>query len=263
MRSFWSGSISFGLVNIPVKLYRAVSEHTINFDLLHEEDFSPIRYAKICKYEGREIPNQEIVKGYEYTKGQYVVVTEEDFKKTDPKKTNTIDIKSFVKEEEIDSIYYERPYYMEPDKGADKPYSLLREALAKSGKVGIASYVFHNKEHFGVLKPEKNVILLDQIYFSEDIRDASDLKLPNQSEAPEKELTLALSLIDQLTSNFKPEEYHDTYRDELMQMIKQKAEGMVPAAKGVAPQPTEVTDIMEVLRRSLEEEKSKKKAATK
>src|SRR5215211_1486354 len=143
MRALWTGSLSFGLINIPMKLYSATQEHGLNFDMLHKKDLSPIRYARICKADGKEIPYKDIVKGYEYQKGDYVVLVEEDFKRANIKKTKSIEMIEFTKESEINPLYYEKPYYLEPDKGADKAYVLLREALLKSKKVGIAKFVLH------------------------------------------------------------------------------------------------------------------------
>ena len=159
MRSIWSGALSFGLINIPVRLYSGTEEHALSFDLLHKKDLSPIRYARICKEDGKEIPYQDIVKGYEYQKGEYVVVTEEDFKAVDMEKTNAIEIVQFTPKSEIDAIFYEKPYFLEPGKGADKPYALLRETLQRSKKVGVVKFVFRNREHLGIIEPYGNAII--------------------------------------------------------------------------------------------------------
>ncbi|MBX4187042.1 MAG: Ku protein [Candidatus Doudnabacteria bacterium] len=257
MRAIWSGALSFGLVNIPIKLYSATSGKTLSFDMLHKKDLSPIRYARVCRVDGKEIPYEDIVKGYEYQKGDYVVLTDEDFKKANVKKTKAIEIQDFVKENEIDPIYFEKPYYLEPEKGAAKAYVLLREALKKSKKIGIAKFVLRNREHLAVIKPFGNVLLLNQMRYQDEIRRPDDLNLPETKEAGKREIEIALALIDQLTSHFKPEEYHDTYTEELERVIKAKAKGKPIKAKGKEPQPTEVTDLMAMLRASLEKEKAK------
>jgi DNA end-binding protein Ku len=249
MRSIWSGALSFGLVNIPVHLFSASQDRSLNFDMLHNKDLSPIRFARICKADGKEIPYQDIVKGYEYEKGEYVVITEEDFKNASPKKTSTIEIIQFANEDEIDPIYYEKPYYLEPDKGAKKPYSLLQHALKKSKKVGIVRYVFHHHEHIGVVKSYQDLILLIQLRFYDDIR-TYDLHTPVE-EVSSKELTMALKLIDQLTEPFKPESYKDTYVEELKALIQTKLKGKKTKHKKEVIELTQVQDIMSKLKASL------------
>ncbi len=258
MRAMWSGSISFGLVNIPVRLYSAVGgEAKLEFDLLHEKDMSPIRYAKVCKVEGEEVPNEEIVKGYEYEDGQYVVMTDDDFQRADVTLTHSIEIEDFVEETEIDDIYFDKPYYLEPDKGAAKPYALLREALRKSGKVGIARFVLRNREHIAAVKPSGDLLVLNQLRYQSEIREPEGLKLPESGEAKEKEIELALALIDKLTDHFKPEKYTDRYTTELKRVIEEKSQGRVPVARGEEPKPTEVVDLMSVLKKSLEQKSDK------
>lgn len=256
MRSLWSGALSFGLINIPIKLYSAVQEHEgISFDMLHKKDLSPIRYARICKADGKEVPYQDIVKGYEYQDGDYVVITEEDFKQADAEKTKAIDIVAFVDGDEVDTIYYDKPYFLESGKGADKAYVLLCEALKKSKKVGIARYVFHQREHIGVLKPYDNILILNQLRYASEIKDLSDLRLP-EANITQKEVTMALKLIEHLTSHFKPEEYHDTYTEALKKAIKEKTKGKKPrVVKGKgkkAPKEAKVQDILKLLKDSLE-----------
>lgn len=257
MRPIWTGALSFGLVNIPVRLYSATEDHGLNFDMLHKKDLSPIRYARICKVDGKEIPYDDIVKGYQYEKGDYVVLTDEDFKKANIKKTKTIDIIDFSKEEDIDSVYFEKPYYLEPDKGAFKAYALLREAIKKSKKVGIAKFVLRNREHLAALRAQGDVIVLNQLRFDEEIRKP-DLKLPGKEEkTTSREVEMALALIDQLTSHFKPQDYKDTYVKDVKQIINQKLKGKKPKAKGSEKdtKPTEVHDIMAMLKESLEKHK--------
>lgn len=256
MRSIWSGSLSFGLINIPVQLYSATQEHALEFDMLHKKDLSPIRYMRVCKEDGQEVPYKDIVKGYEYQKGEYVVVTEEDFKHADVKKTTTIDIKDFVFEDEIDMIYFEKPYYLEPGKGSDKAYALLRDALKKSEKVGVVTFVLRNREHLGIIKPYKDAIVLNQLRFESEIREMEGLKLPKEGTATKKEVDTAMKLIDQLTEKFVAKAYKDTYIDDLKAIIDKKIKGISPkkkTEKGVA-KPSKVHDIMSLLKASLEEE---------
>ena len=254
MRAMWSGAVSFGLVNIPVRLYSATGGETkLEFDLLHEKDKSPIRFARICKLEGEEVPYQELVKGFEYSDGEYVILTDEDFQKADVTKTRAIQIQDFVKEEEIDDIFFEKPYFLEPDKGAAKAYALLREALRQSGMVGIASFVLRNREHIAAIRPSGNVLMLDQLRYPSEIRKPEGLKLPEAAEIDQRELDLALALVNQLTDEWKPEKYHDTYTEELRRVIEEKAQGRIPVPKGEEPRPTEVVNLMDALKKSLEQ----------
>jgi len=255
MRSIWSGSIGFGLVNIPVKLYSASQSHEgIDLDMLHKEDHSPIRYARICREDGEEVPYDDIVKGYEYKKGDYVVLSQEDFKKADAKKTKTIDIKQFADEDDIDSRYYEKPYYLEPDKGAERAYALLRDALARAGKVALAKYAMRARDNMAAIKPIGNALVLVQMRFPADLRAAGDLKFPTE-KAKKEELEMALTLIKQLDKPFIPEDWHDTYTEELEEIIEEKAKGHKPKTHGKEPQDTKVKDLMETLRASLDSNK--------
>jgi DNA end-binding protein Ku len=258
MRSLWKGSIVFGLVNIPVKMYTASHEREFKFVMLHKKDMSQIRYARICKTEEKEVPWADIVKGYEYEPGEYVVLDDEDFKKANLTKSKSIEIIDFVKESEIDTFYYSKPYFLEPEKNADRAYALLREALNKSKKVGIAKFVIHNREHIAALKTFENAIVLNELRYSDEIAIPEDLKIPEKVKVAPKELDIALKLIDHLTSKFKPEAYKDTYTDELRAIIKQKAKGKKVHPKGQEPKPSKVQDIMSLLKASLENEPKKK-----
>lgn len=252
MRAIWSGLISFGLVNIPVKLYSAVEQSGLNFHLLHEEDLSPIRYARVCRADGKEIPYENIVKGYEYQEGDYVVLADEDFEHANVKKTKTIEIVDFVADSEIEEIYFHKPYYLEPEKNSEKAYALLREALKRSKKVAIAKFVLRNREHLAELKPQNGVIVLNEMRFPEEIRDTEKLNLPPKTLAKPDEIEMALKLIDQLTGKFEPSKYHDSYTKELKKIIEEKAKGKKPREGGEAPRPTKVPEIMAVLKESLE-----------
>src|SRR4051812_20419732 len=212
MRAIWSGAISFGLVNIPVKLYSGTSaERALDLDMLSKKDMAPIRYARISTASNKEVEWKDIVKGYEIEKGKYVVITDEDFKKASPEKTNTIDIVQFVDEKEIDSIYFEKPYYLVPDKGAAKPYTLLLKALEKSGKVAVANCVLRNKEHIFTIKPmQGDILVLEQLRYADQINEMPDVK-STHAKVTQQEINLAIKLIDQLTDKFKPETFKDTY----------------------------------------------------
>ncbi|RJQ37700.1 Ku protein [Candidatus Microgenomates bacterium] len=255
-RPIWSGALNFGLVNIPVHLFSATNPKGLDFDFLHKKDFSPIRFARVCKLEEKEIPYEQIVRGFEYRKDEYVVLTEEDFQKANVKKTNAINILDFVNESEIESIYFERPYYLEPGKGAQRPYVLLLEALKKTKKVGIANYVIRHREHLGAVKAQNNIIILNQLRFPNEIRKIGNFDLPKE-ELTQKEIEMAKSLINQLTETFHPEKYKDTYTEELKKLIEEKAHGLTPKPKGQFPKPTPVSDLMATLRASLEKEKTR------
>lgn len=259
MRSIWTGALSFGLVNIPVRVYSATtgSEGRINLDMLHKKDHSPIRYARICESDGQEVPWEDVVKGYEYSKGHYVVVTNEDFAKASPEKTKTIDILSFANADEIDSMYFDTPYYLEPDKGGAKPYALLREALRRTKKVGIARFVFRNREHIGAVKIRGDAIVLNQLRYKADVKEARGLELPEKSAMKDREIDMAVQLIEQLAEKFNPAEYKDTYTDELMKLIERKAHGRAaPARKSAAKRTTEAPDLMRALKASLSKRKA-------
>jgi len=255
MRAIWSGSISFGLVNIPVKLFSGSESNSLDLDMLRKSDLCPIRYLRVCKTDNKEVPYEEIVKGYEYTDGEYIVLTDKDFENASLEKSHLIDILEFVSEVEIDTRYFEKPYYLEPDKSGVKAYALLREALKRSGKVGIANYVLRNRGSIGVLKPLDDVLVLNQMRYSEEVRSAADLKLPGSENLREQEISLALSLIDQLTVKFDPAKYHDQYIDDLKRMIEDKAQGRKPAPRGKEPQPTDVADMMALLKESLKQKR--------
>lgn len=255
MRAIWSGAISFGLVNIPVKLYSASQERGLNFDMLHKKDLSPIRYVRVCRLDGREVPYEDIVKGYEYQPGDYIVLADEDFKNANLRKTKTIDIEEFVDMDDINPIYYVKPYYLEPDKGAEKPYAVLREALIKSGKTAIAKFVLRNREHLAALNVEDDILILNQLRFDSEVRQPEDIKVPDQKLARGKEVDMAITLIDQLSADFNPEEFKDEYTDELKKIIAARAKGKKPKAKGKAPRATKVPDLLNTLQKSLKNKK--------
>lgn len=258
MRSFWTGAISFGLIYIPVKLYNASETTELSFNMLRRSDRSRIRYVRVSADTGEEVSNDEIVKGYEYAKGEYVVLEEDDFKKANVRKTQTIEIVTFVEAANVDYKLYEKPYYLEPIKGAAKAYALLREALAQSGKVGVGRFVLRNREALGVIKPEGRVIVLNQLRYLSELRDPGELTLPEAGAVPAPELEMAVKLIDTLSGEWQPEQYRDTYEDDLRAIIQAKIEGREPEPEGEAPIPIEVTDLFAKLSQSLEQAKQAK-----
>lgn len=230
------------------------SREGLDLDMLHKEDHSPIRYARICREDGEEIPWDEIVKGYEYRKGDYVVLSQEDLKRADAKKTKTIEIKQFTGEDEIDSRYYEKPYYLEPAKDAERAYALLRDALTKTKKVALTKYAMRARDNMAAIKPIGNALVLIQMRFPADLRDPADLKFPSQ-KAGKEELEMAAALIKQLDKHFIPEDWHDTYTEELEEVIAQKAKGQKPKTHGQEPETTKVKDLMSTLKASLDSAK--------
>lgn len=224
MKAIWKGSISFGLVNIPIRLYSGTNSHRINLDMVRQKDKCAIQYVRVCKKDGKEVPWDEIAKGYRKENGDYIILDKDDFKKLAPEKTQTIDIFEFIKEEEIPSKYLEKPYIIEPAKEAKKVYALLREALKKSEKVGLCKFVMRTTQHLGILKVEDDAILLIQIRFNDELRDPEEATLiPTDIKIAKKELDMALNIIDQLTDTFDPSKYKDTYKDEMIKMIKKKS----------------------------------------
>lgn len=257
MRAIWSGSLSFGLVNIPVKLFAATEESSLDFDMLDSKDHSNIKFKRVNEKTGKEVSYENIVKGY-LVDDNYVILDKEDFISADAVKTNTIDVQSFVSENEIESIYYEQPYYLEPDKTGVKAYGILRDALKKAQKVGVTTFVMRNKEALAILKPYGNVIVLNRIRFEEEIRDYDDLKLPPVQKASTKEQQMAAKLIEQLTEKFNIAQYKDTYSSKLLKIIKAKAKGKKPSVKTLKVVHTKSNDLMAALKASLE---NKRKAS--
>lgn len=252
MRSLWSGMISFGLINIPVRLYTAARERSLNFDYLRRKDLCPIRYARVCRTTGEEVPYRDIVKGYEYQKGDYVVLQDEDFKRANVRRTQTMEVVDFAREDEIDIKFLEKPFYVEPRKDSARIYALFREALERSGKVAIVKFVMRTREHLGLLKAEGRAIVLDQMRFQTDLLDPAELDLPGKEELSEREIELALKLVDQMTSPFHPEEFKDTYTEELKELIENKARGKTVRPRGGKATPTKIPELLAKLRESLE-----------
>ncbi len=253
MRSIWSGSISFGLINIPVRLYPETTERRPDFNMLHKKDLSPIGYMRVCKKDGQEVSMKDIVKGYQYQKGDYVVLTDEELKNVDVKKGSSIEMEDFVDESEVGTELFEKPYFLEPEKGASKVYALLREALKKAGKVGIGRFVLRNQEHLVVLKPEGDVLILNQIRYKTQLREPVGLNIPKKEQISKSELDMAIQLISHLSKPFEAEKYRDTYTEKLDELIQKKIKGKkITTPKGETPKPTGVTDLMGKLKESLE-----------
>lgn len=255
MRSIWSGTIGFGLVNIPVKLFSAVQQSDLDLDMLDKKDQAKIRFKRVNENTGKEVAYEDIVKAYDLD-GQYVVLSDEDFKKASPEKTKMIEIVQFAAEEEVDSMYYETPYYIEPQKAGVKAYGLLRDALKKSGKAGIATFVMRSKESLALLKTSGKVLILQKIRYEEEIRQTEDLAIPDTASSP-AELKMALSLIDQLTGEFDISKFKDTYSEELMKLIKAKAKGKKLPEPTMRVVHSKSGDLMAQLKASLETKKKK------
>jgi DNA end-binding protein Ku len=257
MRAIWKGHISFALVTIPISLFSATKRNELSFHYLHKKDLSPVSYKRFCDTEDVEVPWEEITKGYEYEKGQFVEITDEDLDRADVELTKTIQIMEFVKEEEIDPLFFDKPYYLEPQKGGERAYALMRDALAQSKRVGIAKVVMKTKEHLAAVKAIGNMITLQTMRFAHEIVDAGELNLP-KAEISKKEMDLANTLIDSMTDKFEPAKYKDEYYEKVMEVVQAKVEGVAPAAPAVATkQPSKVVDLMEVLKQSLKEAKKK------
>jgi DNA end-binding protein Ku len=256
MRAIWKGAISFGLVNIPIALYSAVSSREkIRFRLLRAADQSPIKYKRVAEVDDREVPWAEIVKGYEFERGRYVMVTDKDFERVAIESTQTIEIKEFVRFDEIDPMFFEEPYYLGPEKGGDRAYGLLREALAKANKVGISKVVLKTREHLAAVKPVGSALVLELMHFADELANPTDLNLP-KAPTGKKELEMALSLIDALTDKWDPNKYHDEYSAALMKVIDEKiASGgkELPAQRKKAAPTTNVVDIVAMLQQSLQQ----------
>ena len=262
-RPIWGGSISFGLVNVPVKLYTAVSPKDVRFTQLEQETGARIRHKRVSVETGDEVPYEEIVKGYEVAPGRHVVITAEELKALDPKATRSIDIEDFVELDQIDPIYYERPYYLVPEQGAAKAYKLLLEAMTESKKVAIARLVLRTKQYLAAIRPMGNVLCLETLFFADEIVPPESLEgLPGPDvEVSERELKLARQLIESLSTDFEPEKYRDEYREQVLALIERKAEGQEIAVQPAAEEPAPVADLMAALAASLEAAKARETVA--
>lgn len=263
MRAIWKGSISFGLVNIPIALFPATRKEDISFRQLRADDLSPIKYKRVAEADGEEVPWEKIVKGYEHEKGEFVVVDDEDFEKAMPEATQSIDITEFVDLADIDPMFFDKPYYLEPQKGGKKAYALLRDTLKETGKVGIARVVIKTRQHLAAVKPMGDALVLELMHFPEEVLEPAGLDLPRDEKLGKKEIEMAKSLVETMSGTWSPEEYHDDYREKLMKIIEAKVESggkAVPAPKVKAKAPTNVVDLVAVLQKSLAESRKGKQA---
>ena len=259
-RPLWKGAISFGLVHVPVSLYPATQSEPLSFDMIDKRDFSPIGYRKVNKRTGEDVASENIVKGYEYEKGDYVVVTNEDFKQANVEATQTVDIVAFVDAASVAPFYYDTPYYLEPGKRGEKGYALLREALRRSGKIGIANVVIRSRQHLAALLPLERMLLMNTLRFSNEIRSTSDLSLPEGSAGlSDKEIAMAERLVEDMTDQWNPEQYKDTYTNDLMARINARIESgethaITPESRdtGEPRRSADVIDLVSLLRRSID-----------
>jgi DNA end-binding protein Ku len=257
MRPIWKGSISFGLVYIPIAVYPATREEKLSFRQLRATDLSPIKYKKVAEADAKEVSADQIVKGFEYERGQYVVLKEEDFEKVRIESTHSIDITDFVDLEQIDPKFFYKPYFLEPQKGGEKAYSLLHKALSGTGKIGIAKVVISNREHLASVKPDGLFLILELMHFAQEILSPEILKNGSVGGITDKELKMAQTLIESMSVPWEPEKYRDEYRTAVLELIEQKAKKKEIADKPVAaPRATNVVDLVKVLQDSLNRNQS-------
>jgi len=262
-RAIWSGSISFGLVNVPVKLFSATEQKDVAFHQFADGTDDRIRNKRVNERTGKEVEFSDIVKGYEVSKGKFVIVTPEELESVEPGQTKTIDIEDFVALEDVDPIYFEKTYYIAPDggEGPKRAYALLREAMKKSDRIAIGRFVMRTKQYLVALRPVDDVLALSTLYFADEIRDRKDLDVPGKVKIADREMDIAMKLIDSLTSPWEPERYEDTYRQEVLKLVKAKAKGKeIVVEKGEAPAP--VTDLLAALEASVAEARQKRTGGT-
>lgn len=253
MRAIWKGTISFGLVSIPISLFAATRREEIKFRLLRGSDLSPVNYKRVAEADGKEVPWDKIVKGYEYEKDKFVVIRDEDFARVDVEATQTVDIINFVKLDEINPLLFSKPYYMQAEKGGDKAYVLLRDSLADSGKVGIAKVVIKERQHLAAIKAQQNGLMLELMRFPDEVIDAGDFKAPQSRPASKAEMDMASKLIESMSTKWEPENYHDDYKEGLEKLIEQKVESGsedLPAPRKPKKATTAV-DLVSVLQQSI------------
>jgi DNA end-binding protein Ku len=261
-RAIWSGAISLGLVNVPVKLFSAVSPKDVRFNQLEEGTNARIKQKRVSADTGMEVPYEKIIKGYEISPGQYVPITPEELESLDPESTRAIDIEDFVELEQIDPIFYERPYYLVPEKGGAKAYALLVQAMKDSGKVGIARFVLRTKQYLAAIRPLGDLLVLETMLYSDEVNDVDELEgVPSGVDVSDRELKMARQLIETLASDFEPERYKDEHRERVMELIERKAEGQEIVVEAPSEEPARVVDLMAALEASLDAAKDKGKAA--
>jgi DNA end-binding protein Ku len=258
MRPTWKGSISFGLVYIPISVYPATREEKLSFRQLRKTDLSPIKYKKVAEADMKEVPSDQIVKGFEYERGRYIILNDEDFEKVKIESTHSIDITDFVDQDQVDPKFFYKPYFLEAQKGGEKAYALLHKALSGTGKIGIAKVVISNREYLAAVKPDGLFLVLELMHFASEVLTPEELTRP-KTDLNDKELRMAQALIDSMSSDWQPEKYRDQYRDAVMEMIEQKAKNKkLPAAPVTAPRSTNVVDLVKVLQESLNRSQSVK-----
>ena len=267
MRAIWKGSISFGLVNIPIALYPATRREELKFRLLRGSDLSPVNYKRVAEKDGKEVAWDQIVKGYEYEKGKFIVLDEKDFQRVDLEATQTVDIQDFVDVAEIDPMYFYKPYYLEPQKGGDKAYVLLRDVLAKTDKVGIAKVIIKTRQYLAGVKALKHTLVLELMHFAQELSDSDKLNVPIKMEPGKRETDMARALVESMSSEWDPKKYKDDYREALLEVIEEKVES---GGKEIEAKPKEkktsskVIDLVAVLQESLaKSEGGKKKSSRK
>ena len=252
-RALWKGSLAFGLVNIPVELHTAVRDSRPRFRMLHAEDKSPIKFERVCAREGKPVAWDDLVKGYEYQKGRFVILTKEDFQHAALEKSRTVDVRNFVKGDEIDDRFFETSYYLTPAKGGERAYALLREAIRETGLVGIATIVLREAQHLSALEVKGDAMVLTLMRYAEELVDTSEFTFPSASDVRKPELQMARTLVEHLADTWDPSQYTDEYRANLMKIIKAKMKGTEADLEAPEePQQTEVVDLMERLRQSLQ-----------
>ena len=255
MKSIWTGSIGFGLVNIPIKLYSAIESSKLDFDMLDKKDKANIKFKRVNENTGKEVLWDNIIKGY-MLNDKYVLLDDKDFEKASPEKTSHIEIIQFVNTDEIDSVYFETPYFVQPEKSGARAYNLLKEALEKTGKAGLGSFVMREREHVCLIKPYEHILVLNRLRFAEEVRDASEVNAAKSKAKPE-EVKMAVSLINQLTKPFNPSVFKDEYSDKLLKIIKAKAKNKPIAYKPMKIVHSKTADLMDQLKASLGAKKKK------
>ena len=258
MRPIWKGTITFGMVTIPVALYQATRRDELKFRLLRASDLSPVNYKRVAEADGKEVPWDQIVKGYEYDKGKYVVIKPEDFARVDVEATQTVDIINFVNQDEVNPLLFQKPYYMEPDKGGDKAYVLLRQALADSGKIAIAKLVIKTRQHLAAIKPQATGLMLELMHFPEELLDVSEFKQPVTKVISKPELNMAIKLVESMSTRWQPEMFKDDYHEMLEKIVQQKIEsgGEPPPHPRARRQPSPAVDLVSILQQSIKKAQS-------
>lgn len=266
MRPIWKGSISFGLVNIPITLYPATRREELRFHFLRKSDHSPINNKRVAEADGKEVAWDDIVRGYQYEKGKFIVLNDDDFSRVDVEATQTVDIQEFVEVEEINPMFFSKPYYMEPAKGGDKAYALLREVLSGTKRVGIAKVVIKTREHLAAVKAQGDALVLELMHFSGEIIDSGELHVPGEMKIGKKEIDMAKQLVESMTGKWEPEKYKDDYKDALMGVIEEKVAAggkeVAKPRKTKGTKATNVIDLVAVLQKSIQEHGSSRTAKT-